>query len=378
MGSPLLSCLGDDTGKRSHVLGMFAYVVFHHLVARDEDREEILLSCGRVGRMVEPSAPVLEMLWESHDPRYALDSRFGFSDGASVGRWVAAVLDRAWGVQISSCERVVISGYNALAWARTSSGRLIAKWSVLPDCYNGLLEIARLTHWLDGQGLPVSAPIPTLDGSLQVELDGTSMNLQREIEGELLDVTDSGQVRSAGTVLARLQDALAAYPDADRLVALADPPPPLRIRITDWLDSDAKHLPAAADDTLRQLLTAVPHDEPPTQLGHHDIRSANVICANAEVAAVLDFEGLTLDHRIVELARSAVMLGTRFRNWGPVPANVRTEFLAGYQSVRRLTAIEADWWAIVLLWQALAIVPPGDDPTGWGRSALAYLAEVTT
>jgi homoserine kinase type II len=41
--------------------------------------------------------------------------------------------------------------------------------------------------------------------------------------------------------------------------------------------------------------------------------------------------------------------------------------------VRPLTPIEAEWWDVVLLWQALAMVPPGDDPTGWGRSALSYL-----
>ena len=71
--------------------------------------------------------------------------------------------------------------------------------------------------------------------------------------------------------------------------------------------------------------------------------------------------------------RSAVLLGTRYHNWGPVPAEVRTEFLAGYQAVRPLTPAEAGWLDIVLLWQALAMVPPGDDPAGWGPSALSQL-----
>lgn len=325
--------------------------------------------------MAEPHAPVLEMLWEAHDPHHALDGRFGFGDGESAGRWVAATLDEYWGVRIDSCERIVISDRNALAWVGTPSGRLLAKWSVWHERFPRLLEMARLTRWLDGRGLPVSAPVPALDGRVQVEVDGVSMGLQHQIEGDLLDTADPDQVRAAGAVLARLQDALAAYPDADRVAALAGPSEPLTARITGWLDSRAEHLPASARDTLRGLVAGAPPDPLPVQLGHHDFRSANVLCAGAEVAAVIDFEEARLDHRVVELARSAVLLGTRFRNWGPVPAEVRTGFLAGYRSVRPLTPVEAGWWDILLLWQALAMVPPGDDPTGWGPSALSHLAE---
>jgi hypothetical protein len=59
--------------------------------------------------MIESQAPVVEMLWEAHDPRHALDGRFGFSDEESAGRWVAAMLDEHWGVRIDSCERIVRS-----------------------------------------------------------------------------------------------------------------------------------------------------------------------------------------------------------------------------------------------------------------------------
>jgi homoserine kinase type II len=59
-----------------------------------------------------------------------------------------------------------------------------------------------------------------------------------------------------------------------------------------------------------------------------------------------------------------------------VSAEVRAVFLSGYQSVRRLTPVEASWWDVLVLWYALALVPPGDDPTGWGPSALTHLAEL--
>ena len=80
-----------------------------------------------------------------------------------------------------------------------------------------------------------------------------------------------------------------------------------------------------------------------------------------------------MEHRVFELARAAVLLGTRYHNWGPVPAEVRAEFLTGYSSERPLTPAEAGWLDILLLWHALMMVPPGDDPTGWGRSALSLV-----
>ena len=53
------------------------------------------------------------------------------------------------------------------------------------------------------------------------------------------------------------------------------------------------------------------------------------------------------------------------------------EFLTGYQSKRPLTPAEAGWLDILLLWQGLAMVPPGDDPTGWGPSALSQMSQET-
>ena len=79
-------------------------------------------------------------------------------------------------------------------------------------------QIARLTHGLDGSGLPVSAPVPSSGGRVQVEAGEVSMCLQQVIQGELLSVDDGEQVQAAGAILARFQHALAAYPGADQVV----------------------------------------------------------------------------------------------------------------------------------------------------------------
>ena len=322
--------------------------------------------------------PTLEMLWETHDPHGVLEERFGFAGAVAAGSWVAATVHKHWGIRVDSCERIVISDRNALAWVTTPSGQLLAKWSVAPARFPRLSQIAQLTHWLDGNGLPVSAPVPSLDGRLQVEVEEVSMCLQRVIQGDLLDVGDPHQVRAAGAILARLHHALAGYPGTDQIVAPEGRPEQLAARVTGWLGSAGQHVPEAGRNTLRMLVADAPADLLPTHLVHGDFRSSNVLCTGPKIAAVIDFEEARLDHCIVEVARSAVMLGTRFRDWGPVSAEVRATFLSGYRSVRQLTLVEESWWDVLVLWYALALVPPGDDPTGWGSSALSHLAELAT
>jgi len=330
-----------------------------------------------IGPVPELKPPSVEMLWEEHEPLGVLVRRFGFADAPAAGRWVAATVQEHWAIRIDSCERIVLSDANALAWLTTPSGRLLAKWSVALDRLPLLTEVARLTQWLDLQDLPVSAPLRSSDGRLQVEGAGVSMSLQRVIRGELLDVAQPDQVRAAGAVLARLHLALAGYPRSDQLVPPYTRPGALAARITSWLGSAGDHVPEAGRRTLRRLVADAPADPLPTQLVHGDFRSANVLCHGSSVAAVIDFEEVRLDHCVDEIARSAVMLGTRFRDWGPVSAEVRATFLAGYESVRPLTPVEESWWDILVLRYALTLVPPGDDPTGWAQSALDHAQALT-
>lgn len=338
---------------------------------------QVAVSAG-IARMPAMQMPTVEMLWEPHDPQEALEERFGFGDVASAARWVAATVEDRWDIRVDSCERIVISDRNALAWVTTPSGELILKWSVAPARFLRLSSIAQLTYWLDGQGLPVSAPMRSTDGRLQVQTKAVSMCLQRLVQGDLLDVNEPEQVRASGATLASLHHALADYPGTDQILPANAGPRPLAERITRWLCSAGEHVPEVARNAMRRLVSDAPADRLPTQLVHGDFRSSNILCTDGKIAAVIDFEEARLDHCIDELARSAVMLGTRYRNWGPVPAEVRSMFLAGYKCVRPLTPTEADWWDTLVLWYSLILVPPGEDPTGWGSAALRHLGDLAS
>lgn len=308
------------------------------------------------------------MLWESTDPAAVLDERFGFATAEAATEWVTATLSRHWGIEVTSCERIVLSFKNALAWVGTRDGDVLAKWSVARHRFPRLGALAELTSWLDEHGMPVSAHIPAQNHRRQLEVDGVSMGVQRQMRGNMLDVSDPGQVAAAGAMLARLHEALAAY-DSGIIPDIAPPALPLPERIGDWLGHDRPHLPSDALAALERQVNDAPTCAIPPRLVHGDFRSANVLMSGRDVACVLDFEDAAIEHRIVELARSAVLLGTTFRDWGPVTPQVRTTFLDGYQSVCRLADAELSWWNALVLWFSLAMVPPGDDPTGWADQA---------
>jgi homoserine kinase type II len=250
-----------------------------------------------------PSAPSLSMLWESTDPVEALARRFRFESPTAVTGWLSEVLAQHWGLALSSCERLVISSGNIMAWITVGERPMIAKWSMYAPFFTRLAAIARLTRWLDERGVPVSAPQPARDGRLQLELDGFSLGLQHVVPGDLLDVADAAQVQVAGEMLATLHIELAAYPDV------------------------------------------VPTSEPPrsgTQLVGNDFRSANILWASGRISAVLDLEEVRYERRVDDLAKAAAFLGTRYHDWAPTPPDARDAFVAAYQAAHPLPPEELE------------------------------------
>ena len=164
--------------------------------------------------MTASGPPAVSMLWERVDPCTALDTRFGFAKPEDAANWLGAAVAANWGIALRRCEHIVLSARNALAWLDTDAGKLLAKWSIAPGLHSRLVALAELTAWLYRRGLPVSAPLATVDGSLQLATPKGSLGLQAVMVGELLDPNDPAQVREAGSVLAAFHAALAVYPRA--------------------------------------------------------------------------------------------------------------------------------------------------------------------
>lgn len=319
----------------------------------------------------------MDMLWEDEDPQLVIESRFGFENAEQAGNWIKETVQTQWELDIRSCNRIAISDRNALGWLESPSGAYVAKWSIADDRFAHLDALARVVAWLGEKGVPVSAPIPATDGRVQLEVDNVSLALQRKIDGTILDVSVSSQVRAAGAALARVHEALAAYPESFHSPTLHTPQGKLSSLVRGWLDGDRSHVPTAALQALEEAIDSGLDDALPTQILHGDFRCTNILWSGTEVSGVLDFDEARIGPRIDELARSAVLLGTQYRDWNPVSAEVRATLLDGYKSVSALTPAEARWWPVLVLWYSVAMIPKHEESSSWSRAALEELSSST-
>jgi Ser/Thr protein kinase RdoA (MazF antagonist) len=309
------------------------------------------------------------MLWESVEPRRALRERFGLDGFDDAAGWLGKVLAETWDLDVEVCDRILISDQNAIAWIRTDQGALVAKWSRAKEQFDKFAAIAELLHALHEQGVPVAAPLRSVDGHCRVIVHSgsapLSMTVQPQIIGDLLDIADEIGVRRAGACLANLHNSLAKHPNSQ----LRGPAQTLdlRERIETWLEHQDTGIAPAASARLRDQLRSLPPIDTEPQLIHNDYRASNILMADSEVVAVIDFDEITWDYGIRDLANSFALLGTHFTKWKPTPTSVRESFLAGYESIRPLTSLERQWLRAITLWRDIMAIPAGDDPAGWAE-----------
>lgn len=298
------------------------------------------------------------MLWESTEAQAALTQRFQFASAEHAVTWLINIVSGAYDIPIESIDRLVISSYNLLAWLTTAEGMLIAKCCALVNAHERLSNIAALLTWLGQKGLPVSVPLLTKAGQRQLLCNHLSLGLQRVIPGDLLQPTDLKQARTAGVTLAQLHQALAAYPRAIDFIPQV-PTPPLDEVINGWVEnkiamvSDPSFI-AGCKALARRLKTST-LPKLTLQMVHHDYRAANILWYEGKITAVLDFEELRWGYRVNDLAWAATYLGTRFRQWGPVSAEVQAVFCEGYESSQSLTGAERAWLPILIAWHSLSL-----------------------
>ncbi len=312
------------------------------------------------------AAPIVSMLWESADADTALTRRFGFAGADEATRWLSETLSTRYKIELGSLDRLVISDANLMAWTVTSEGPLIVKSCRYPGVHPRLRAIAELVAWLARDGFPVSAPVPTPDGELQLECGALSVGVQRIITGDMLDTTQLDQATRAGDVLADLHEALARYPgaadDIDRT-----PTVPLETDVAQWLEKNSPEEPRVqhALATLQRHTAGLDSAGLDTQLIHLDYRAANILWADNDIAAVLDFEQIVRGYRVSDLANSATLLATHFHNWGPLTAEALDAFLTAYEKRRPLTEKERAWVILLTLRNAIGFAGPGPMQDQW-------------
>jgi Ser/Thr protein kinase RdoA (MazF antagonist) len=299
-----------------------------------------------------------------------LATRFGFDGFAGAVEWISTTLMSIWAIEVAHCSRIVISDRNAIVWVESDRGPLVVKWSSARDRFANLSASAQLLRRLDHEGIPVAAPMEAVDGRVRVVLDsplgGLSVAVLPELMGDWLDIGDDAAVRSAGACLAELHAALRGYSDEQtRSVTEAKA---LNDQIGRWLTNDDPGWAPSASSRLQCLVDNLPALDDETQLVHNDFRAANILTSESAIVGVLDFDDMTRDHQVSDLAKAGVYLGTLFRNWRPTPAAVRRELRAGYESVRPLSPVENQWLDPLILWHAIRAIPGESDSAGWSEA----------
>lgn len=299
------------------------------------------------------------MLWETDEPGEALRQRFGFGDQDAVADWLTEVLAEEWGITVRDCPRLVISDQNAIAWVASDDRDYVVKWSRDRDRFPRLDASTRLLRDLAAHDLPVAAPAASTAGHVRVELEGPAGRLSiavlPELPGSWLDVTDRDAVRAAGACLADLHRAL-RISDVDPALREGSPRS-VRTRIEGWLSSQRHRAGNAAFSRLERLVEDAPPLEGGPQLVHRDYRAANILTRESTVVGILDFDDVTMDHRVNDLAQACVYLATRFTNWGPTEPATQRLLWQAYHAVSPLSASEQVWLEILVLWQGLQAFP---------------------
>jgi len=188
-----------------------------------------------------------------------------------------------------------------------------------------------LLQALNKQGVPVAPPLASVDAQYRVIIDSDSprlsMMVQPHIDGDLLDTSNETAVRHAGACLASLHRALVIHRDSRLIEVEPGLPVDLHQRIETWLELEDAGMAPTASARLRDQISSLPTIDSQQQLIHHDYRASNILTADSEILAVIDFDGVAWDYCINDIANAFVRLGTHFTNWQPTPTSVRGALL---------------------------------------------------
>ncbi len=245
---------------------------------------------------------------------------------------------------------------NETAFAETSVGRYVVRRNQRKLGRTSLALRHRLLAWLRARGFPAPRLIAARSGETAVEVDGRIFEVSSFIDGDEFNPDRPAHLVGAGTILARYHAAVADFPDpppgqgprynpsslsglVERIMQrdlMGDLTEPLN-----WYDRRAADLRRALPD---EAYAQLPH-----LLIHGDVHRDNLIFRGDTVAALIDFDQVTVDARLVDLADALVDLavGPAPADWypwgvysGPLDAARARGLLSGYCQIQPLTPAE--------------------------------------
>lgn len=245
---------------------------------------------------------------------------------------------------------------NETAFVTTDQGRFVVRRSHRRLSAAAHRYRHELINWLIRHDFPAPALIPTRNGATLVEIDGRFYEVIEFVEGVDFNSDRPAQVNSVGAVLAEYHRAVAGFAQpaeileprysAQTMLGLTE-----RLLERDamgelyeylsWYDMRAAR--------LRALLPAESYKQLPHLLIHGDIHADNLLFMHDDVAALIDYDQITWDARIVDIADALIGFSTtrkrdHWLQWGvyqgPLDEERATRLISGYAEVVPLTTAE--------------------------------------
>lgn len=215
---------------------------------------------------------------------------------------------------------------NETAFAETSMGRYVIRRNQR-RIGRASLELRHQLHaWLRSYDVPCPRIIPTIKGDTAVEIDGRIFEVATFLKGEDYCPIRPAQSASVGMVLAEYHQSVDGFPGKPSI----QPPrynPSILLGFTErllqrdllgdltpqlsWYDRRAAELHARLTD---KDYANLPH-----VLIHGDIHRDNLLFMGDQVSALLDFDQVVIDARLVDVADALVDFaqGTPPQDWSP-------------------------------------------------------------
>lgn len=228
-----------------------------------------------------------------------------------------------------------------------------------------------LITWLCQHGVPTAPLVPGPTGETLLVLDGRAYEVQEYVAGCDFDAARPAQVAAAGAALARYHLAAQSFPLPAASATGAEPryaPPVVSALVERLLERDVMgdlHDELAWYDSraaqLRMLLPDAAYQALPYLPIHGDVHADNFRFVEDRVAALLDFDQMAWDARVVDLADGLVAFATapcprESQTWGvfrgPLDERRAAELLRAYASIVPLSTAELAALPVVLevLW----------------------------
>ncbi len=208
---------------------------------------------------------------------------------------------------------------------RDDAGNELLIKAVDAESRPSLVSLELQAHLADS-GVPVVVPIPALSGELCTNLDSVSCLVYPFVAGDGYEQSASG-LREAGATLARVH-----------AIDVLDEGLP----VVEW-GLEKERVCQAFSGSRHPSLESIDLNAFERELGsssstllHTDFRAQNVIFANGQIQAVLDWDGVSVGHRFFDLTYSLLFFGAVLDGSEPRKETVDA-FLAGYAVSAPLT-----------------------------------------